>query len=550
MPVERGISLYLSLEDPERRLHKRIRRLADEDADLGGFHYATEWPSADRGGVEQLDGWLGENPECRLVVIDTLKRIRPQASGKRNMYDDDYEALQPYVPIANKHNVAIVVLHHLNQQSDPHDPFDAFSGSSGLTAATEQIWLLTRKRGDADAYLMIDGKDIEEPQELALGWDAITCSWTAQGDAATYRLNKERREVIELLIREDEPMGPKAVAELLGKGYDATKQMMKRMGDDGQLKQEGYGKYVPASLGGGYSSLSSHSSTSGLGVTRVTGVTPPERENSHPPLSADEANRLMQQWINEGMKESEAFEAVRQAVAYAIEAGRMLEEAKAGLKHGEWLGWLEANFEGSQQTASIYMRFAKRQAELNYQRVGNLSLRSAMIALEAEDKRRKRDRKRQERLEAVKQLSTSSEAWHHGDWREYLPTLEDESVSLLLTDPPYGINWRSNHRTVKHDAIENDNELQALKNLAAMLCVVYPKLVPDAHVVLFTSPRLERRFLGTVEDAGYDLRSYLVWVKNHTGMGNLEGAFAPKHERLIHAAKGAPTMAYRAPDVL
>src|SRR5215212_7321121 len=39
MPVERGISLYLSLEDPERRLHKRIRRLADEDADLGGFQY-------------------------------------------------------------------------------------------------------------------------------------------------------------------------------------------------------------------------------------------------------------------------------------------------------------------------------------------------------------------------------------------------------------------------------------------------------------------------------------------------------------------------------
>ena len=38
------------------------------------------------------------------MVIDTLKRIRPQVSGKRNMYDDDYEALQPYVPIANKHN--------------------------------------------------------------------------------------------------------------------------------------------------------------------------------------------------------------------------------------------------------------------------------------------------------------------------------------------------------------------------------------------------------------------------------------------------------------
>ena len=326
MPVEKGKALYLSLEDPERRLYKRIRRLADEDTDLGGLHYATEWNHADTGGVDDLDAWLQENEDRRLVVIDTLKRIRPHSSGKRGMYDDDYEALQPYVPLASKHNVAIVVLHHLNQQSDPNDPFDAFSGSSGLTAATENIWLLTRKRGDADAYLMVDGKDIEEPQELALGWDAATCSWTAQGDAATYRLNKERREIIELLIREDAPMGPKAVAELLSKGYDATKQMMKRMSDDGQLKQEGYGKYVPSSLGGRHSSYSSHSSTNGLGVTGVTGVTPPsERENqkvtevmevttprnrnngAHPPLSADEANERMQRLIDDGWAEEAAF---------------------------------------------------------------------------------------------------------------------------------------------------------------------------------------------------------------------------------------------------
>ena len=299
MPVEKGKALYLSLEDPERRLYKRIRRLASEDTDLGGLYYATEWNQADRGGVEELGAWLEENEDCRLVVIDTLKRIRPQSSGKRGMYDDDYDSLQPYVPLASKHNVAIVVLHHLNQQSDPHDPFDAFSGSSGLTAATEQVWLLTRKRGDADAYLMVDGKDIEEPQEMALGWDVATCSWTAQGDAAIYRLNKERREIIELLEREDEPMGPKAVAELLDKGYDATKQMMKRMSDDGQLKQEGYGKYVVSSLGGSHFSHSSHSSTNGSGVTGVT-----------PPLTADEGNKRFQRLLDEGWSEEMAWKEI------------------------------------------------------------------------------------------------------------------------------------------------------------------------------------------------------------------------------------------------
>src|SRR5215212_4324267 len=66
-----------------------------------------------------------------------------------------------------------------------------------------------------------------------------------------------------------------------------------RMSDDGQLKQEGYGKYVPSSLESSHSSHSSHSSTNGLGVTGVTGVTPP--------LSADEANERVQRLIDEGM---------------------------------------------------------------------------------------------------------------------------------------------------------------------------------------------------------------------------------------------------------
>jgi len=172
VPVEQGEALYLSLEDPERRLHKRVSRLAREDTDLARFHYTTEWPAADRGGLRHLDAWLEDHPTCRLVVGDTLKRIRPRTSGRRNLYDEDYEAVQPFVALAAKHNVAIVLIHHLNQQAEPHDPFDAFSGSSGLPAAAEHIWLLTRKRGDADAYLLVDGKDIEERQELALGWDA------------------------------------------------------------------------------------------------------------------------------------------------------------------------------------------------------------------------------------------------------------------------------------------------------------------------------------------------------------------------------------------
>jgi hypothetical protein len=193
--------------------------------------------------------------------------------------------VQPFVKLAADHNVAVVLIHHLNQQSDPHDPFDAFTGSTGLTAAAEGIMLLTRKRGDADAFLLADGKDIEEAQDLALGWDAATCVWTIQGDAATYRMHKERREIIELLEREDEPTGPKYVADALDRDHAAVRQMMKRMADDGQLQTAGYGKYVVSkgsgytnSKGGSHSSHSSHTSTYGSGVTGVTGVTDPYTE--------------------------------------------------------------------------------------------------------------------------------------------------------------------------------------------------------------------------------------------------------------------------------
>jgi hypothetical protein len=322
MPVEQGDALYLSLEDPDRRLHKRLKRLVTDSPDLSRLHYATEWETADRGGVEDLDAWLSEHETCRVVAIDTLKRIRSRSSGKRNPYEEDYEAVQPFASLAAKHNVCIVILHHLNQQAEPHDPFDAFSGSSGLTAAAEGIWLLTRKRGDADAFLMVDGKDIEEPQEMALGWDAATCSWIGKGDAAAYRLHKERREVIELLEREDEPMGPKDVATALGKDYAATRQLMSRMHNDGLLTQQGYGKYVVAKGPVRYkshSSHSSHTSTNGSGVTGVTGVTPPSMEDTSSNgtssyISADEGNKRVQELIDQGMKPKVAVEEVMKRV--------------------------------------------------------------------------------------------------------------------------------------------------------------------------------------------------------------------------------------------
>ncbi|WP_373284265.1 DUF3102 domain-containing protein [Gordonia jinhuaensis] len=50
------------------------------------------------------------------------------------------------------------------------------------------------------------------------------------------------------------------------------------------------------------------------------------------------------------------------------EPGKVLITVKILVKHGEWLPWLEENFEGSQPAASRYMTLAE-----NYSRVNSLS---------------------------------------------------------------------------------------------------------------------------------------------------------------------------------
>ncbi|MDD3493145.1 MAG: AAA family ATPase, partial [Candidatus Thermoplasmatota archaeon] len=78
-PVESGTVLYLALEDNERRLQERQKILLNGQA--GGpqdLHLVTNWKRLNEGGLEALEAWLDANPDCRLVIIDTLARAKPR----------------------------------------------------------------------------------------------------------------------------------------------------------------------------------------------------------------------------------------------------------------------------------------------------------------------------------------------------------------------------------------------------------------------------------------------------------------------------------------
>lgn len=242
-PVEQGEALYLALEDNTRRLQKRMRAVLGNEGAPEGLYYETEFPRMDDGGLEALDEWLDDHPDCRLVVVDTLAKFKPRPRGGRNAYDEDRETVDPLGDLIEKHGVAIVLVHHMRKMA-ASDPIDEINASTGLSAGVDGVLLLRRERGEADASLYVDGREIEETSDLALKWDADLTKWILAGDAEDYRQSDERRQIIEALRASEGPRGPKQIAEAVGGNYGSLRVILPEMAREGKIANPSKGKYT------------------------------------------------------------------------------------------------------------------------------------------------------------------------------------------------------------------------------------------------------------------------------------------------------------------
>jgi DNA modification methylase len=175
---------------------------------------------------------------------------------------------------------------------------------------------------------------------------------------------------------------------------------------------------------------------------------------------------------------------------------------------------------------------------------------AARLRAAADEKEREIQRLKQaERRLGYIEAQTKKLLW--GDARELIAHAP-VGFQLLLTDPPYGVEFQSHRRvtTARKEPIANDGKDEALALLADVLTTAIPLMAEDATCLIFTGWRNEPDFRRAIEQAGFTIRGSLVWVKNNHGAGDLTGAFAPQHERIIHAVKGNPKLVRRAADVL
>lgn len=240
--VEQGDVLYLALEDGKRRLQSRFKKLAQGKAPAPeALHLAVTWPRLDEGGLDDLEAWLSAHPRARLVIIDTLQRVRPQNRTNAGLYENDYNALAELADLARKFAVCILVVHH-TRKADAEDAFDTVSGSTGLTGAVDATLVLKRSRNKGDAELHITGRDVEEASK-ALEFDKKTMVWKLLGDIEEVERRTEQTDILEYLSESELPMGPKQIAETLDKKEGSVRKILSRLAKEGRVRLVSYGKY-------------------------------------------------------------------------------------------------------------------------------------------------------------------------------------------------------------------------------------------------------------------------------------------------------------------
>lgn len=176
-----GRCLYLALEDSENRLKGRMNKLLAFEHAPAAFDFATKAADLDHGLLEQLEGYVTQRPDTRLIIIDTLQKVRGEAKRTEGAYQTDYREAGKLKAFADRHWLCILCVHHLRKMADDSDPFNRISGTNGLMGAADTALVLARKnRNDPNTILSITGRDVEPSDEI-LVFDKLDCKWQRIG---------------------------------------------------------------------------------------------------------------------------------------------------------------------------------------------------------------------------------------------------------------------------------------------------------------------------------------------------------------------------------
>lgn len=186
--------LYLALEDSLHRLQTRMSKVLNGKPAPAQFYFTTEAPKLDNGLLDTLDDHLDKHPDTKLIIIDTLQKIRGQALPRESGYAQDYREMETIKGHMDKRGVSVIFVHHNRKMKDDDDPFNMISGTNGIMGAADTIWTITKAhRADEEATLHITGRDVEQSSTV-IRFDKQCWRWSPVGEAGWLAEQRAREE--------------------------------------------------------------------------------------------------------------------------------------------------------------------------------------------------------------------------------------------------------------------------------------------------------------------------------------------------------------------
>jgi RecA-family ATPase len=222
--VHQGTVLYLALEDDYQRIQSRMFMMYGVN-DTPNLHFATAAGKIGTGLDEQLENFMREHPNTKLIIIDTMQKIR-EVGGEAYSYASDYEIIGRLKQFADKYCICVLTVHHTRKQP-AGDSFEMISGTTGLLGCADGSLLMQKKKRTAlEATIDVVGRD-QQDQILYLSKDPNTQIWNL--DRTETELHREppdpTLEAVARLVTSEQPEwagSPSELAEALDTGMAAN----------------------------------------------------------------------------------------------------------------------------------------------------------------------------------------------------------------------------------------------------------------------------------------------------------------------------------------
>jgi len=161
------------------------------------------------------------------------------------------------------------------------------------------------------------------------------------------------------------------------------------------------------------------------------------------------------------------------------------------------------------------------------------------------------DEQRKQKAEKIKTVNISDNILN-GNSLEILKTLDDGSIDVVITDPPYGVNYISNRSKIDNKITKRgllNDGVEAFELLDETCKILQDKTADNAHLYFFCSWQVFTKFESIISKY-FTIKTPLVWDKKNKGSGDLYNDWGNQTELIIYCVKGKKGINTRKGNVL